>query len=68
MKQYTNTAKTLTVGFDVSKCTHCKNCLDELPEVFQLGHKPWMKMDGAEPSRIREVVGNCPSGALTVIQ
>ena len=67
MKEYTNTAKTLTVGFDSSKCVHCQNCIQSLPLVFEIGHRPWVKMDWATPERITEVVRECPSDALTVI-
>jgi uncharacterized Fe-S cluster protein YjdI len=67
MKTYTNTSGTLTVSFDKDKCIHCANCVNSLPDVFELGHKPWIKMDGASEEQITEVVGQCPSGALMVV-
>lgn len=37
-----------------------------LPEVFGTQRRPWILPDAADPERVVEVVGRCPSGALRI--
>lgn len=62
------TADTLTVLWDSDLCTHCKICIEGLPEVFDLTKRPWVNMQGASAEAIRNQVLDCPSGALTLKQ
>ncbi|HHH42963.1 MAG TPA: hypothetical protein ENK49_02405 [Gammaproteobacteria bacterium] len=49
-------------------CTHSGNCVRSLPEVFMLkGDQFVINEQGADISRIRTVVENCPSGALNLV-
>lgn len=63
-REYTNSE--LTVLWDSDLCTHCKACIEGLPEVFDLSKRPWVNMQGATTEAIRNQVLDCPSGALTV--
>jgi uncharacterized Fe-S cluster protein YjdI len=60
------TADALTVLWDSDLCTHCRACLEGLPEVFDLKKRPWVNMQGATPEAIRNQVLDCPSGALAL--
>lgn len=46
-------------------CTHCQECTNGLPSVFDLTKRPWVNMDGATMREIRLQVQKCPSGALS---
>ncbi|HET7310908.1 MAG TPA: (4Fe-4S)-binding protein [Mycobacteriales bacterium] len=54
----------IEVSFDFALCIHVGACLLGLPEVFELGRRPWILPDEAEPGTVAEVVHRCPSGAL----
>ena len=58
------------VTWDADVCTHAGICIRDLPQVFDLDRKPWVLPDGAAgdalQARLREVVANCPSGALAM--
>jgi len=43
---------------------HAGACFIRLPEVFQPGKRPWVKIDAAEAAKIKETIDLCPSGAL----
>ena len=64
MKTYPG--ETITVGFDKDKCIHCGDCLAGLPAVFELGRKPWIRVDLGTEEEITNQVSKCPSGALSV--
>ncbi|MFN8473154.1 MAG: (4Fe-4S)-binding protein [Anaerolineae bacterium] len=46
-------------------CIHSGVCVQGLPWVFRPRHLPWVAINAASPDQIAEVVGRCPSGALT---
>lgn len=56
---------TLVVRFDPERCIHSEECVHRLPEVFNPKTSPWIQPDRALPVRIAEVVGHCPTGALS---
>ena len=56
----------ITVHWDSAKCSHCGNCINGLPAVFDLEKRPWVNMAGASSEEIARQVGECPSGALSL--
>jgi uncharacterized Fe-S cluster protein YjdI len=57
-------APSITVFYDARRCRHYAACLRGLPAVFELGRRPWIRPDLAEPNAIAEVIRRCPTGAL----
>lgn len=55
----------LTVVWVSSLCNHNGNCTRSLPEVFDIDRRPWVNVDGADPLTIRQVIDQCPTGALS---
>lgn len=58
----------VNVEWRPERCVHCQNCIDSLPEVFDLNKRPWVNMQGASTDRIREAVSQCPSQALKLVE
>lgn len=56
----------INVLWDSSLCTHCGECQEGLPDVFNPESRPWVNMKAGTTEDIREQVEQCPSGALTV--
>jgi uncharacterized Fe-S cluster protein YjdI len=54
----------LTVQWRPHLCRHSGVCVRSLPLVFDPRRRPWIDGVAAEPERIAETVGRCPSGAL----
>ena len=63
IKEYTK--EDLTVVWKVERCIHSEICAKGLGEVFNPKNRPWVNIDGATLSRIREQIDKCPSGALS---
>jgi uncharacterized Fe-S cluster protein YjdI len=55
----------VTVVWQPAKCQHSGNCYGNLPQVFQPGQHPWIKVENASTEEIIRTVKKCPSGALT---
>jgi len=55
----------LTIHDNRGLCAHAGRCTDNLASVFKLGTEPWIDPDGATAEEIIEVIGMCPSGALS---
>ncbi len=55
------------VTYDSDICTHAKECVRGLPEVFDAEARPWVRPERAPAARIAEVVARCPSGALRFV-
>lgn len=53
--------------WDASKCYHAAECVRGLPKVFDPKRKPWIELEHAAADEIKEVVGRCPSGALSIV-
>ncbi len=55
----------LTLHDNRKLCAHAGICTDRLQNVFRMGQEPWIDPDGASSEAIREIVRDCPSGALS---
>jgi uncharacterized Fe-S cluster protein YjdI len=66
MAKRTYTNGEINILWDSSLCTHCGECEEGLPDVFNPTARPWVNMKGGTTEDIREQVEQCPSGALTV--
>lgn len=56
--------KNITIHDNRGLCAHAGECTDNLPDVFRIGHEPWIDPDGADAARVAAVIKRCPSGAL----
>ena len=57
----------IRVFWDATRCTHTAICLRNLPRVFDVGSRPWIDLDGAEPEEVAATVRKCPTGALAYV-
>ena len=48
-------------------CIHCGNCARGLPQVFNPSRRPWIEPLAATSQEIKNQVGECPSGALSLV-
>lgn len=55
----------IVVHWDSSRCIHSANCLQGLPQVFDVRRRPWVRVDSATADEIAATVDTCPSRALT---
>ena len=62
IRQYVSGA--VTVTYEAARCRHFAECVRGLPEVFDVGKRPWIQPGNANPEAIAEVIRRCPSGAL----
>jgi uncharacterized Fe-S cluster protein YjdI len=62
MKEYHS--KDIVVYWEPDRCSHSAICLKQLPQVFDLNQRPWVKVEAASPEDIIRTIDNCPSGAL----
>ncbi len=62
VRRYEN--ESLVVLWRSDLCNHNGNCTRSLPAVFDVDRRPWVDVNGAEPERIKEVIDQCPTGAL----
>lgn len=63
-KEYSNGE--ITVIWEPGKCIHSGICVKTLPKVYNPKEKPWIKIDNATSSELKEQVAMCPSGALSI--
>lgn len=54
----------IVVFWEPEYCIHTANCLMGLPQVFDVGRRPWVSIDAASAGEIARVVMTCPTGAL----
>ena len=57
--------KRIVIHDNRSICAHVGKCTDGLPSVWRMGQEPWIDPDGADFEAIINVIGQCPSGALS---
>lgn len=57
--------KDITIHDNRRLCAHAGECTSRLASVWRMGEKPWIDPDGAAVDAIIEVIGKCPSGALS---
>jgi len=62
MKEYATDE--IVVEWEPRLCSHSQNCVRSLPQVFDDGRRPWVKVDAATADEVEAAVGLCPSGAL----
>lgn len=58
----------ITVTFDRGRCIHSAECVRGLPEVFDVGKRPWIQPSNSAPDAVAEVVARCPTGALQFVR
>jgi len=63
VKEYSNDE--VTIVWKPELCYHSKNCVHNLPEVFDAQKRPWIDPQGTDGDAIIKTVRKCPSGALT---
>lgn len=56
----------VTVLFDSRRCIHAGECARGAPNVFDPQARPWIRADRGEAKQLVEVIGRCPTGALTI--
>ena len=61
-------ADNITVSFDTGRCIHARECVNGLPEVFDVEKRPWIQPDESDPDTVAGVVTRCPTGALQFIR
>ncbi|RUT78579.1 (4Fe-4S)-binding protein [Ancylomarina longa] len=62
-KEYSNGE--VTVVYEPDLCIHSGVCFKGLPQVFQPGTRPWVKMQGGSTQEIINQISRCPSRALS---
>ena len=55
----------IEVSFDSDVCIHSAECLRNLPDVFKLRRRPWIRPELATADEVADTIDRCPSGALT---
>lgn len=58
------TGEDIVVTYDVERCTHARECVSELPDVFDPDRRPWIDPDSADVDELASVIAQCPTGAL----
>lgn len=54
----------LTIHDNRRICSHAKECVHNLPNVFRENSRPWIDPNGASLEEIVQTIRKCPSGAL----
>ena len=54
----------IVVEWEPRLCSHSHNCVRSLPQVFDDGRRPWVKVEAATADEVEAAVALCPSGAL----
>jgi uncharacterized Fe-S cluster protein YjdI len=62
-KDYTTDA--IVVHWASDRCIHSANCLDALPDVFDVRRRPWVQPERSDTDAVAAAVDTCPSRALT---
>ena len=58
--------RNVTVTFDSNVCRHTGVCLRDLPAVFDIREKRWVRPELAPAEDVIAQVAKCPSGALQI--
>jgi uncharacterized Fe-S cluster protein YjdI len=62
VKKYTS--KDIDITWDAEVCIHSAICVSNLPGVFNLEKRPWINPEGGTVDEIKNLIAQCPSGAL----
>jgi uncharacterized Fe-S cluster protein YjdI len=54
----------IVVEWEPRLCSHSRNCVRSLPQVFDETRRPWVAVDAASADKVEAAVARCPSGAL----
>jgi CDGSH-type Zn-finger protein/uncharacterized Fe-S cluster protein YjdI len=54
----------IVVHWDSTRCIHTARCLNALPNVFDVGRRPWVDIEADNADAIGAAVRTCPTGAL----
>jgi CDGSH-type Zn-finger protein/uncharacterized Fe-S cluster protein YjdI len=54
----------IEVSYDANRCIHVRECVENLPGVFDPDRRPWIDADGADADETASVIERCPTGAL----
>lgn len=55
----------ITIAWKPNLCTHAAKCVGALPQVYNPGEKPWIKIENARSEELMAQIKTCPSGALS---
>jgi CDGSH-type Zn-finger protein/uncharacterized Fe-S cluster protein YjdI len=54
----------IDVTYNLGRCIHARECVRNLPAVFDTARRPWILPDTGEVETLTRVIQMCPSGAL----
>lgn len=73
-KKYTGTdqdrryrGEQVNVTYNLRRCIHARECVQNLPAVFNTARRPWILPDAGDAEALARVIHLCPSGALHYI-
>jgi CDGSH-type Zn-finger protein len=55
----------ISIFYNAVVCYHAKECVTNLPTVFDSDSRPWVNPNGSDAKSIINVIKKCPSGALS---
>lgn len=58
------TGEHVEVTYNRKRCIHARECVKNLPAVFDTNRRPWILPEAGETEAIARVIELCPSGAL----
>jgi uncharacterized Fe-S cluster protein YjdI len=67
-RRQTYESDAIIVTFDPDVCIHSGVCITQLPDVFDIKRKRWIRPELQHPDRVAEQVMRCPSGALQFVR
>ena len=67
VKQYQYPGNEIDVQWDSRLCIHISECGNAKGELFVMGRDPWCTPDISSKEEVREIVGRCPTGALSYV-
>ena len=65
IKEYSNGE--ITILWKPKTCIHAGECVKRLPNVYKPKDKPWIQIENATTTALKEQILACPSGALSYI-
>ena len=58
----------LTIDWKPDLCIHAAECVKRLPNVYNPKAKPWLAIENATTTELKEQISACPSGALSFVE